>query len=41
MLGELVALKWENVIMIERYLSVEREEVYIREKLDDGTISYK
>lgn len=39
--GELVALKWENVNMRERYLSVEREEVHIRERLDDGTISYK
>lgn len=39
--GELVALKWEDVNMSERYLSVEREEVHIRERLDDGSIIYK
>ncbi|WP_185967681.1 site-specific integrase [Clostridium sp. HBUAS56010] len=39
--GELVALKWKNVNMIENYLSVEDEEVHIRERLSDGTINYK
>lgn len=39
--GELVALKWEDVNLTESYFAVEREEVHIRERQKDGTINYK